>query len=142
VLSGHVALALIPIFLVARFLLTMLSYGSGAAGGMFAPILALGSLGGFALAGWAHGFLPTLAESPQIFSVLGMGALLTSTIRAPLTSIVLMVELTGEYRFMLPLLASCLAAYGVAEWCKDIPLYEALRARALRSMSMEASARS
>lgn len=56
-----------------------------------------------------------------------MGALFTAVVRAPLTEIVLMVELTGEYSFMLPLLVSCLIAYGVAEGCKSTPIYEALR---------------
>jgi CIC family chloride channel protein len=58
-----------------------------------------------------------------------MGALLTAIVRAPLTAIVLMVELTGEYGFMLPLLASCLVSYGVAEFLQEPPIYEALRER-------------
>jgi chloride channel protein, CIC family len=56
--------------------------------------------------------------------------LFTASVRAPLTGIVLMVELTGKYDFMLPLLASCLVAYGIAEWMRDTPIYEALRERA------------
>jgi CIC family chloride channel protein len=50
-------------------------------------------------------------------------------VRAPLTGIVLMIELTGQYEYMLPLLVSCLAAYGVAEALGDKPIYEALRER-------------
>jgi CIC family chloride channel protein len=64
-----------------------------------------------------------------------MGALLTATIRAPLTSIVLMVELTGKYDFMLPLLVACFAAYGIAEALGDRPIYESLRERAERRAS-------
>ena len=59
-----------------------------------------------------------------------MGALLTSIVRAPLTGIVLMIELTGKYDFMLPLLVSCFVAYGIAEALGDVPIYEALRLRA------------
>jgi CIC family chloride channel protein len=59
-----------------------------------------------------------------------MGGLLTSIVRAPLTGIVLMIELTGKYDFMLPLLVCCLVAYGVAEALRDEPIYEALRERA------------
>jgi len=136
-LAGNVALALIPMILVARFLLTMVSYGSGAVGGVFLPILVLGGLTGFAIGTAAHDVAPTLAVSPQVFAVLGMGALLTASIRAPLTSIVLMVELTGEYRFMLPLLACCLAAYGVAEAFRDVPIYEALRERSRRAVGAD-----
>jgi CIC family chloride channel protein len=78
----------------------------------------------------AHGIAPAWAEYPEVFAVLGMGALLTAIVRAPLTGIVLMIELTGKYDFMLPLLVSCLVAYGVAEGLGDVPIYEALRERA------------
>ena len=78
----------------------------------------------------AHAVAPAWASHPEIFAVLGMGALLTSIVRAPLTGIVLMIELTGKYDFMLPLLVSCFAAYGVAEALRDVPIYEALRERA------------
>jgi CIC family chloride channel protein len=82
----------------------------------------------------AHHVAPVWAAHPEVFAVLGMGALLTSIVRAPLTGIVLMVELTGKYDYMLPLLVSCFAAYGVAEAMRNAPIYEALRerARALR----------
>ncbi len=128
-LTGEVALRWIPLLLLVRFGLTMVSYGSGAAGGIFAPLLVLGALGGLATGGVVHAAWPALAPHPEVFAVLGMGALFTAIVRAPLTGIVLMVELTGIYDFMLPLLVSCLAAYGVAEGLRDTPIYEALRLR-------------
>lgn len=128
-LAGEIATRPIFALLALRFALTMMSYGSGAAGGIFAPLLVLGALGGLAVGRVAHEFAPVWAAQPEIFAVLGMGALLTAIVRAPLTGIVLMVELTGKYDFMLPLLASCLVAYGVAEGLRDVPIYEALRAR-------------
>jgi len=57
-------------------------------------------------------------------------SILTATIRAPLTAIVLMIELTGKYDFMLPLLVGCFAAYGIAEALGEKPIYETLRERA------------
>jgi CIC family chloride channel protein len=131
-LAGEIALRWIPVLLFARFAMTLVSYGSGAAGGIFAPLLVVGALGGLALGGVGHYLAPGLVQHPQVFAVLGMGALLTAMVRAPLTAIVLMVELTGKYDYMLPLLACCLAAYGVAEWLGDVPIYEALRLRANR----------
>ncbi len=128
-LSGAIALRWLPLLLLARFALTMISYGSGAAGGIFAPLLVIGAFGGLATGGLAHAVAPALAPHPAIFAVLGMGALFTAIVRAPLTGIVLMIELTGKYDFMLPLLVSCLAAYGVAEALNDKPIYEALRER-------------
>jgi CIC family chloride channel protein len=135
-LLGEIATRWLPALLVARFLLTLVSYGSGAAGGIFAPLLVIGAVGGLALGQTVHGLAPAWAEHPTVFAVLGMGALLTAVVRAPLTSIVLMVELTGKYDFMLPLLASCLVAYGVAEGLGDPPIYEALRARANRTVAV------
>lgn len=130
-ISGHIVVAALPLFIVARFALTMVSYSSGAAGGIFAPLLGLGALGGLLFGAGVHR-LP-LATSPEltpgIFCVLGMGALFTAIVRAPLTAIVLMIELTGSYNFMLPLLVSCLLAYGVAEAMGNTPIYEALRLR-------------
>lgn len=130
-LSGKIALSLLPLFVLARFSLTMLSYGSGAAGGIFAPLLVLGALGGLWFGSGVHLlFHSSLALTPSVFAVLGMGAMFTAIVRAPLTGIVLMIELTGVYDFMLPLLVSCMMAYGVAEWLGNAPIYEALRERA------------
>jgi CIC family chloride channel protein len=128
-LSGEIAIRWVLVLLVARFVLTMVSYGSGAAGGIFAPLLVLGSLGGLAVGAAAHAVAPGWAEYPQTFAVIGMGALFTAVVRAPLTGIVLMIELTGKYDFMLPLLVSSLVAYGIAEAMGDRPIYEALRER-------------
>jgi CIC family chloride channel protein len=130
-LSGAIAMRLVLALLAARFVLTMVSYGSGAAGGIFAPLLVLGSLGGLVVGTAAHAVAPGWALHPEVFAVIGMGALFTSIVRAPLTGIVLMIELTGVYDFMLPLLVACFAAYGIAEAMGEAPIYEALRERAL-----------
>jgi chloride channel protein, CIC family len=127
--NGEIAVEWMLVFLVVRFFLTMVSYGSGAAGGIFAPLLVMGSLGGLSIGAGVHALLPGWAAFPDTFAVIGMGALFTATVRAPLTGIVLMIELTGQYAFMLPLLVSCFAAYGVAEAMGDMPIYEALRER-------------
>ncbi|HVS54305.1 MAG TPA: H(+)/Cl(-) exchange transporter ClcA [Opitutaceae bacterium] len=140
-LLGEIATDGIVLLLALRFFLTMISYGCGAAGGIFAPLLVLGALGGLAVGRAAHAIAPEWAAQPEVFAVLGMGGLLTAIVRAPLTGIVLMVELTGKYDFMLPLLASCLVAYGVAEALRDVPIYEALRERAnARAASAAAAA--
>ncbi len=128
-LTGEIAFKGVLILIAARFVLTMVSYGAGVAGGIFAPLLVLGALGGLAVGRFTHAFAPVWAPHPEVFAVLGMGALLTAIVRAPLTGIVLMIELTGSYDFMLPLLVSCFAAYGIAEALGDMPIYEALRER-------------
>ncbi|ACB76306.1 H(+)/Cl(-) exchange transporter ClcA [Opitutus terrae] len=131
-LAGELALYLVPVFVLARFGATMLSYASGAAGGIFAPLLVLGALAGLWFGSGVHALVSNPGLTPAVFCVLGMGAMFTAVVRAPLTGIVLMVELTGTYGFMLPLLVSCMAAYGVAELLGNMPIYEALRERSLR----------
>lgn len=139
-LSGRIVVALLPLFFIARFSLTMVSYGSGAAGGIFAPLLVLGALGGLWFGAGVHWIFPASHSlTPAVFAVLGMGALFTAIVRAPLTGIVLMIELTGVYGFMLPLLVACLTAYGVAEVLGNMPIYEALRLRS-RAVAARAAA--
>lgn len=128
-IAGELALGVIPVLLLARFALTMVSYGSGSAGGIFAPMLVIGALGGLLFGMSVEAVAPSLMAHPQTFALLGMGALFTAVVRAPLTGIVLMVEMTGEYEFMLPLLVSCLTAYGIAEVFRAPAIYEALRHR-------------
>lgn len=130
-LSNHVLLTSIPMFLLVRFGLTMLSYGTGAPGGIFAPLLGIGAMLGLAGGHLAAAFLPGLATQPGIFAVVGMAAYFTAIVRAPLTGIVLIVEMTQSYALMLPLLAACFCAYAVAEGLGDLPIYEALLQRDL-----------
>jgi CIC family chloride channel protein len=130
-LAGGLVLAAIPLFFLARFFLTIASYSTGAAGGIFAPLLALGALLGLALGQIAHSMAPAVVPEPAVFAVVGMAAYFTAIVRAPLTGIVLIVEMTGNYNQMLPLLVSCFCAYAVAEYLRNLPIYEALLERDL-----------
>ncbi len=116
-----------------RFLLTMLSYGTGVPGGIFAPLLLLGALLGLTVGHVAHRMVPFAAPIPALFGVVGMAAYFAAVVRAPLTGIVLIVEMTGNYDQILPLLVSCFFAYVVAEALRELPIYEALLERDLRS---------
>jgi len=130
-LKGDISLATIPLFLVVRFLLTMISYGTGAPGGIFAPMLVLGALIGLGAGQIAHQLAPGVTPIPAVLAVAGMAAYFTAVVRAPLTAIMLIVEMTGSYSLMLPLLVSCFFAYVVAEYLRDLPIYEALLERDL-----------
>ena len=130
-LDGRMLLSAIPLLLLLRFALTIFSYGSGVAGGIFAPLLALGALLGLGVGQGASMMFPTLVPHPAVFAVVGMGACFTGIVRAPLTGIVLIVEMTSSYEQMLPLLVACFAAYATAEALKDLPIYEALLERDL-----------
>ena len=131
VLSGHFLLAVIPLWFLLRFGLTLISYGTGAPGGIFAPLLVLGALIGLAVGQLAATLAPTVVPQPAVFAVVGMAAYFTAIVRAPLTGVVLILEMTGNYNQMLALLVSCFAAYAVAEGLRNLPIYEALLARDL-----------
>lgn len=137
-LAGEATIALLLLTLVMRFALTIFSYGTGAPGGIFAPMLVLGSQTGLAMGLAAAAFAPALAGEPRAWAVVGMAALFAGTVRAPLTGIVLMVEMTESYSLMLALLAASFAAQWVADHLGEPPIYDALLERELeRSREVE-----
>ena len=131
-LQGNLIISTALVFFGARFLMNIASYGTGAPGGIFTPLLVMGSLGGLAIGEVAHLIAPAAAPIPAVFAAVGMAAFFTAIVRAPLTGIMLILEMTGNYSQMLPLLVSCFCAYAVAEGLKDTPIYEALLERDLR----------
>jgi CIC family chloride channel protein len=130
--QGELNFAAVPALFLLRFVLTAASYGTGAAGGIFSPLLVLGALLGLGMGQIVHDLFPMMAAEPGVFAVVGMAAYFTAIVRAPLTGILLITEMTGSYEQMLPLLISSFCAYAVAEYVKDFPIYEALLQRDLR----------
>ncbi|MGC4043473.1 MAG: H(+)/Cl(-) exchange transporter ClcA [Armatimonas sp.] len=130
-LTGKVALTLVPLWFGLRFLLTVGSYSTTAPGGIFAPILILGALLGLAVGQIAHHIAPGILPEVGACAVVGMAALLTAIVRAPLTGIVMILEMTGDYHQMLPVIVACFGAYIGAELLNDRPIYEALLERDL-----------
>lgn len=131
VMVGKLALSWIPLFFVFRFFLAITSYSTGASGGIFAPLLSLGALMGFAVGHASHYIAPSVVTEPAVFAVVGMAAYFAAIVRAPLTGVALIVEMTGSYQQMLPLLVSCFCAYAVAEMMNNLPIYETLLERDL-----------
>jgi CIC family chloride channel protein len=121
---------LLLVFL-ARFALTMFCYGSGAIGGIFAPMLAIATLFSLGMARELHLWFPDQLPEPGVFGLVGMGALVAATVRAPLTAILLTMELTGNYSVVLPLLTTCISASITAHGLGAEPIYSVLLARAL-----------
>lgn len=135
--GGALPLVSLALFFVSRLALTSFSYATGAAGGIFAPMLVLGALAGHAI-GRLGGALPLFASvTPAAGSVVGMAALFTAVVRAPVTGTVLILEMTESYSLLLPVLAASLAAYGVAELLRERPIYEALLERQLLRAGVE-----
>jgi CIC family chloride channel protein len=130
-IAGTLTLGVLLPLLLLRFGLTMASYGSGAAGGIFAPLLVIGAQTGLLFALCAMRLLPLPAVHATAFAVVGMAAFFAAIVRAPLTGIVLIVEMTESYALMLPLIVTCFLAYLTAEALRDEPIYEALLEREL-----------
>lgn len=119
--------------MVARFVITMLCYGTGVPGGIFAPILALGTLLGLAVSHIFQWLAIDMSVYPGMFAVAGMGALFSAAVRAPITGIVLVVEMTNNYSLILPLMVTCLTSTTVMQLAGNPPLYTQLLRRSLLS---------
>ncbi len=111
---------------------TWICYGSGIPGGIFAPMLSLGTVFGMLFGHYTQLFFPSIITDPSIFAIAGMSALFTATVRAPLTGIVLVAELTMNYQIILPLILTCFTATIVAHLLGGKPIYETMLFRTLR----------
>ena len=132
VLNGATPGALLPLLFIIRLFLSSASYAAGTPGGLFAPLLVLGAQMGFFFGALTH---PTVAEPNThaiLFAVVGMAALFTAIVRAPLTGIILVTEMTGTSIALLPMLAACFTAMALAMGLGSAPIYESLKARTLR----------
>jgi CIC family chloride channel protein len=121
-LAVHVMLALCLMKLAA----TVFSYSSGGAGGIFAPALFIGGM-----LGGAFGYGDVMlfhhdASEIGAFALVGMGAVFAGIIRAPITSVLIIFEMTGGYGLILPLMIANMTAYGLARRIRPTPIYEAL----------------
>jgi CIC family chloride channel protein len=134
VLGGTMAVTLssLLILLVAKFVLSVVSYGSGAPGGIFAPMLLLGALLGAAFAKGISAAWPSMKDQEQALAVLGMAAIFVGSVRAPLTGIVLISEMTDGYQLLFPVCITALGAYLTAEAFRCPPIYDALLEADLR----------
>jgi CIC family chloride channel protein len=131
-LTGQVSLAALPLLLVVRFVLGPLSYAAGAPGGLFAPMLVLGAYLGLAFGLLCQMALSEAAPPPAAFAVAGMAAFFTAVVRAPVTGIVLSIELTAAFNQFLPMLWACFAAMAVPMLLDNPPIYDSLKQRLLR----------
>lgn len=102
---------------------TSLTLGSGGSGGIFAPSLFIGAMaGGFF--GWIANLLfPHITASPAAYALVGMGALVAGTTHAPITAILIIFEMTGNYKIILPMMITCILSTLVAISLKNGSIY-------------------
>ncbi len=113
----------------AKLLATVMSYGWGLSGGIFSPTLFIGAMLGGATGATVHFFVPTTANAVGSFALVGMGAFFAGAVRAPITSILIIFEMTGDYAIILPLMISNVLSYTIAARLQGRPLYDALLAQ-------------
>jgi H+/Cl- antiporter ClcA len=116
----------IMIIFVIKFIFSMVSFGSGAPGGIFFPLIVLGAAIGAIFAGVSIDYFGVDQELFNNFIILAMAGYFTAIVRAPITGIVLIMEMTGSFTHMLPLTVVAVTAYVVADLLKSPPVYEAL----------------
>lgn len=123
--EGKYIVGMLLLLMVGKMFATSLTIGIGGSGGVFAPTLFIGAMGGTAFGALAHGMLPTVTESAGAFGLIGMGAALAGATRAPITAVVILFELTGEYSIILPLMAAVVMAAGTAHLLSKHTIYTA-----------------
>jgi CIC family chloride channel protein len=104
-------MALLALF---KILATSITIGSGGSGGIFAPSLFIGSMAGGAFGAIVHSLFPSVAASAGAYGVVGMGAVVAATTHGPLQAILIIFEMTGDYKIILPLMITCIISCLVA----------------------------
>jgi CIC family chloride channel protein len=111
---------------IAKILTTSFSFVSGTPGGMFAPVLFIGAMVGGAIGGLEHHFFPQVSATVAPFALVGMGTFFAGFLRVPITSVFMVVETSGSYSIVLPVMISNTIAYLISRTYQDVALFDLL----------------
>ncbi len=125
-LNGRMALNLMFLLVVLKLLTVTTSYASGNAGGIFGPALFIGAMLGGTVGTLAHQWLPAYTAAPGAYALVGMGAVFAGIVRAPMTSVLMIFEMTQDYAVIVPLMISNLVSLFISSRLQRQPIYEAL----------------
>jgi len=109
-----------------KIVATLLSFVSGTPGGMFAPTLFIGAMLGAAVGGAEHALLPNLSPSPGTYALVGMGVLFAGFMRAPMTSVFMVLEVSGNYSIILPVIVANTFAYVISRGLQPNAIFDIL----------------
>ncbi len=126
-LNGEMLIRTMALLVLLKLVATATCYASGNAGGIFGPSLFLGAMMGGAVGGVAHTLLPDYTGSVGAYALVGMGALFAGIIRVPLTSVIMIFEITRDYSIIVPLMIANLLSYFISSRLQEDPIYEALQ---------------
>ena len=125
-LNGSMALKLMLLLVVLKLIGVTVSYASGNAGGIFGPSLFLGAMLGGVVGTVAHNLLPGYTATPGAYALVGMGAVFAGIVRAPMTSVLMIFEMTRDYAVIVPLMIANLTSLFISRRFQKQPIYEAL----------------
>jgi CIC family chloride channel protein len=126
VLGGDVVLKFAVLLVLLKMFATALCYASGNAGGIFGPSMFIGAMMGAAVGRVAHIALPATTADAGAYALVGMGTAFAGIIRTPLTSVIMIFEVTRDYTIIVPLMISNLIAFYISQKLQHEPIYEAL----------------
>lgn len=122
-LLGKISWYLLLCLVFIKIISTSISIGSGSTGGIFAPSLFIGSMLGGAFGYVIHNAFPGVTATSGAYSIVGMGAIFSATTHGPLTAILMLFEMTGDYKIILPLMLSCILSTVIASQIKRDSIY-------------------
>src|SRR5208283_72626 len=125
-LNGRMTLQLMALLVVLKLLTVTTSYASGNAGGIFGPALFIGGMLGGTVGTVAHHLFPAYTATPGAYALVGMGAVFAGIVRAPMTSVLMIFEMTQDYAVIVPLMIANLVSLFIASRLQHAPIYEAL----------------
>ena len=125
-LNGNMAFKMMLVLVVLKLFAVTTSYASGNAGGIFGPSLFIGAMLGGTVGTVAHHLFPAYTATPGAYALVGMGAVFAGIVRAPMTSVLMIFEMTQDYAVIVPLMIANLVSLFIASRLQHEPIYEAL----------------
>jgi CIC family chloride channel protein len=123
-MHGQFAWKVLLLLALFKIIATTLSFSSGTPGGMFAPTLFIGAMLGASVGSFEHHFFPHLTGSIGSYALVGMGVLFAAFLRAPLTSVFMVLEVSGNYSIILPVILANTIAYLISRALQPVPVFE------------------
>lgn len=125
-MHGQFTWQFLGILALLKIVATTISFVSGTPGGMFAPTLFIGAMLGASVGGVEHMLYPHLAASPGTFALVGMGVLFAGFLRAPMTSVFMVLEVSGNYSIIVPVMIANTFAYFISRALRPTSIFDAL----------------
>jgi len=125
-LKDNLPIKILIVLGIGKLIATVVSYGSGSSGGIFGPSLYIGEMIGGAVGILTKFILANPRIQPEAFALVGMGAVFAGIVRAPVTSIIMIFEMTNDYAIILPLMVANITSYVLATKLSPTPIYDAL----------------